>query len=235
MRHLLPWLSAFLLLSWSPFSGGVIADEAPAAKPGDSQRFDDKHVITGEKHFISGYPARFDNGDVNVVVEIPAGSVDKWEVDKTDGKLKWEYRDGAPRRIRYLSYPANYGMIPQTVLAKEDGGDGDPLDVIVLGEALPRGTVVRCRLIGSLRMLDSGEADDKLLAVRAGTPFADIQTTDELQQKFPGALQIVQTWFQNYKGPGEMEFLGLGDKQSTAATVEAAFQSWKKNQNTAAE
>ena len=45
-----------------------------------------------------------------------------------------------PREVKYLGYPGNYGMIPRTLLPKELGGDGDPLDVIVLGPAVERGS-----------------------------------------------------------------------------------------------
>ena len=53
------------------------------------------------------------------MVEIPAGSNDKWEVDKTSGALYWEQEDGKPRVVQYLAYPGNYGMIPRTSLPHE--------------------------------------------------------------------------------------------------------------------
>jgi len=54
-------------------------------------------------------------------------------VKKPDGIMKWAFEDGKPRVIKYLAYPGNYGMIPRTLLPKELGGDGDPLDIIMLG------------------------------------------------------------------------------------------------------
>jgi len=72
--------------------------------------------------------------------------LEKWEVDKTDGKMKWEFVDKKPRTINYLGCPGNYGMIPGTLLSKELGGDGDPLDVIVLGPPVERGSIVKCKL-----------------------------------------------------------------------------------------
>jgi len=56
-------------------------------------------------------------------------------------------------------------MIPQTLLSKENGGDGDPLDVIILGPSISRGSVVKAHLIGVLKLLDGGEQDDKLIAI----------------------------------------------------------------------
>jgi len=67
-------------------------------------------------------------GMINAVIEIPSGTVAKWEVEKSNGSLEWEVVNGKNRVVDYLGYPGNYGMIPQTLLPKELGGDGDPLD-----------------------------------------------------------------------------------------------------------
>jgi inorganic pyrophosphatase len=128
-------------------------------------------TIEGNRNFLTGYKPFFEDGDINVVVEIPAGTLEKWEVDKTDGKMKWEFVDKKPRIINYLGYPGNYGMIPGTLLSKELGGDGDPLDVIVLGPPVERGSIVKCKLIGVLYLLDRGEKDDKLIAILADAPI----------------------------------------------------------------
>jgi inorganic pyrophosphatase len=88
---------------------------------------------------------------VNAIVEIPKGSRAKYELDKETGLLKLD-------RVLYSSvyYPANYGFIPQTYC-----DDGDPLDVLVLSmiDIQPL-CIVRAKIIGVMRMLDSGEADD---------------------------------------------------------------------------
>ena len=59
----------------------------------------------------------------------------------------WVWINNKPRIINYLGYPANYGMIPKTLLKKENGGDGDPLDVIVLGPPESKGSIVKCKII----------------------------------------------------------------------------------------
>src|SRR3989344_6149065 len=94
------------------------------------------------KNLLTDFVPLFDDNDINVVVEIPSGTVDKWEVDKADGQVKWEMVDNKPRVVDYIGYPGNYGMIPQTILPKKLGGDGDPLDVLVLGPPVERGTVI---------------------------------------------------------------------------------------------
>ena len=112
-----------------------------------------EYTIIGDKNFLTDFTPFNTDGSINVVVEIPTGTIAKWEVTKPDGVLKWEFKNGKPRKVNYLGYPGNYGMIPRTLIAKDDGGDGDALDVIVLGEAMPRGTVVKARVIGVLKLL----------------------------------------------------------------------------------
>jgi inorganic pyrophosphatase len=107
----------------------------------------DGYTLIGKKNYLTGYEAIDRLGNINVVIEIPTGTTAKWEVEKSTGHLKWEFVDGVPREVSYLGYPGNYGMIPRTLLPKELGGDGDPLDVIVLGPAVKRGTVLKTKII----------------------------------------------------------------------------------------
>src|SRR5947208_16262257 len=99
-----------------------------------------------------------------VVIEIPKGSKNKYELDKQTGLLRLD-------RVLYSAvyYPANYGFIPQT-LAEDD----DPLDVLVLcQEAVAPLTLVSARTIGLMTMIDSGKLDHKIIAVAVGDPEFD--------------------------------------------------------------
>ena len=192
--------------------------------PSESQ---DPYTIKGEHNYLTGYEAVFEDGDINVVVEIPTGSVQKWEVEKTNGTLKWEFVDGKPREVKYLGYPGNYGMIPRTLLPKELGGDGDPLDVIVLGPAVERGDVIKCKIIGVLQLLDRGEQDDKLIAVLENTPFYSVNSIVELDANFNGVSEIVKLWFANYKGPGKMVPQGFADEKVARKILDAAVEAYK--------
>ncbi len=187
---------------------------------------DDELTLPGDKNFLTDFTAEAGGGFVHAVVEIPSGTNAKWEVDKKDGKLRWELEDGQPRVVEYLSYPANYGMIPRTLLAAEMGGDGDPLDVLVLGPALKRGAVVRVRLLGLLSTEDDGEKDDKLLAVAADSPFAAIRSIEELDEHFAGVTTILETWFSNYKGPGRIRTRGYQGADAALALVRSAAMSF---------
>lgn len=122
------------------------------------------------------------------VIEIPAGSKVKYELDKETGLLKLD-------RILYsaVHYPANYGFIPQTYAE-----DDDPLDVLVLcQEPVAPLTLVRARAIGLMTMLDTGKRDHKVLAVAIDDPeYNGFQEADEL----PGhRLSLLRRFFQDYK------------------------------------
>ncbi len=207
----------------APEVAAPIQDEQTA--PAESG---DPYTIKGEHNYLTGYEAVFEDGDINVVIEIPTGSVEKWEVEKTSGTLKWEFVDGKPREVKYLGYPGNYGMIPKTLLPKELGGDGDPLDVIVLGPAVERGSVIKSKVIGVLQLLDRGEQDDKLIAVLEDTPFYEVNSLEELDANFNGVSEIVKLWFANYKGPGKMEPKGFADEKVAREILNTAVAAYKK-------
>jgi len=154
-----------------------------------------------------------EDGDINAVVEIPAGTINKWELDKSTGQIRWEMIDEKPRVVNYIGYPGNYGMIPRTLLSKEKGGDGDPLDILVLGAPVERGDILKCKIIGVLYLQDRGEQDDKLIAVSSDSPMYGVNSIDELDNDYKGISEIVQLWFTNYKGPGKMESKGFGNKK----------------------
>lgn len=204
------------------FAAGVGCASAPAPTPivasapvaGDA-RLASPDVIRGPANYLRGYPARNDDDTFNVVVEIPAGTLAKFEVDKGDGSLRWTYAGGERRVVRYLPYPGNYGMVPRTLLPKDLGGDGDPIDVLILGAAMPRGQVAAVRFVGVLRLVDRGETDDKLIAVPVGegerNAFSDVTDLASLDRQFPGVRDILATWFSSYKGPGKAEVSRWGD------------------------
>lgn len=185
----------------------------------------DDLTLRSPRNFLRDIPTRAEGGLVHAVVEIPAGVCEKWEV-KSDGVMRWDMKDGKPRRVKYLGYPCNYGMVPGTCLGKELGGDGDPLDVLVLGAALPRGTVVPVRVLGTIRLIDAGEKDDKLVAVPVDSPLGEAKTLADLDTLFPGITAILRTWFENYKGKDALRCLGFGGDGEAEALIVAAEASF---------
>jgi len=172
-----------------------------------------------------------EDGDVNAIIEIPSGTLEKWELNKSSGQVEREFVNDIPRTINYLGYPGNYGMIPRTLLSKEQGGDGDPLDIIVLGPPVERSSIIKCKIIGVLYLKDRGEQDDKLVAVSANSPLYEVNDLEELKEGYIGILDIIELWFANYKGPGKMESKGYGDKKSANGILEAAIKEYRLNKN----
>jgi inorganic pyrophosphatase len=125
---------------------------------------------------------------VNGIIEIPKGSRAKYELDKESGLLKLD-------RVLYSSvyYPANYGFIPQSYC-----DDKDPLDILILSQIdiVPM-CIVAAKVIGVMRMLDGGEADDKIIAVAIGDPsVSHINDISELPQHF---ISELRNFFEDYK------------------------------------
>jgi inorganic pyrophosphatase len=123
-----------------------------------------------------------------VVVEIPKGSKNKYELDKETGLLRLD-------RVLYSAvyYPADYGFIPRTYC-----DDGDPLDALVLAqEPVHPLTIVEARAVGVMRMRDEKGIDDKIVAVSVRDPqFADYIDKDQLPAH---VLRQVRRFFEDYK------------------------------------
>lgn len=186
------------------------------------------HALTFSIGLIDDIPFKDGNGNYNMVVEIPAGTVEKWEVaKKNDRVMKIQLKKGKPRIVKYLPYPGNYGFIPQTIVSEEKGGDGDPVDVLLLSPTVKRGTI-KVRIIGCLKYLDRGEIDDKLLAVPLDGTFSNIRDISGLLLSFPGAVQIVKLWFDGYKDPGKMVFMGYGSAAEAREMIDRCHDQWEK-------
>lgn len=125
---------------------------------------------------------------VDVFIEIPRGSRTKYELDRSSGHIRLD-------RVLFSSvhYPADYGFVMDTV-----GGDGDPLDaVVIVEEPTFPGCVVRARPVGTLFMDDEHGNDEKILAVPVGDPrFDEITRLDDLAAHW---RREIETFFATYK------------------------------------
>lgn len=123
-----------------------------------------------------------------VVIEIPKGSKNKYELDKETGLLRLD-------RVLHSAvyYPADYGFIPRTYC-----DDGDPLDALVLSqEPVYPLTIVEARAVGVMRMRDEKGIDDKIVAVSIGDPaFSDYTDKAQLPSH---VLREVRRFFEDYK------------------------------------
>jgi inorganic pyrophosphatase len=169
-----------------------------------------------------------ENGLLNAIVEIPAGTLDKWELNKFNGQIEWEFSGGKERRIRYLGYPGNYGFVPQTLLPKAGGGDGDPLDILIIGPPAERGSIVQCKILGVLFLDDNGERDDKIIAVSDKSLLYEYKNIGSLHRKHQGILQIIELWFVNYKGFNKMKSNGYGSSDVAEDMIDEAINEFMK-------
>jgi len=174
-----------------------------------------KSKIFGKKNFLHEIETFNNDGSINVVIEIPAGENDKWEVSKMDGSLRRERSNNSYRVIKYLPYISNYGFIPQTLQPENLGGDGDPVDVILLGKKYERGAVVRSKVLGIMIMTDDGEIDNKIVAIPHDSKIffhENINSLEDLKRNYPGVLEILKIWFKNYKRTGQVEIQGYDNR-----------------------
>ena len=195
-----------------------------------SQIFSFENKITGEKNFFHEYNAFNNDGTINVIVEIPAGDNDKWELWKKDGSIRWEFQNNSFRKIKYLPYISNYGFVPQTLFSKEIGGDGDPVDVILLGERFERGSVIKGKILGLINMIDEGRLDSKIVAVNQNSFVFNssiVNNFDDLNANYPGALEIIEIWFQNYKLNNKILINGYGSVNDAKNLINKSVDPYK--------
>ena len=121
-------------------------------------------------------------------IEIPKGSKLKYELDKKTGLL-------AVDRVLFsaVHYPANYGFLPRTFC-----DDGDPLDVLVLGqEAVVPMCIMRARAVGRMQMRDEKGLDDKIIAVHLDDPA--VRDYSHIRELPPHTLLELKRFFEDYK------------------------------------
>ena len=120
---------------------------------------------------------------VSAIIEVPASSNVKYELDKKSGLLRVD-------RTLFSSvhYPANYGFLPQTYC-----DDHDPLDVLVLGqEPLVPLCIVRAKPIGLMKMIDQGKSDDKVIAVHFSEAYKALENKTVSVEGFLGATETIE-------------------------------------------
>src|SRR5437868_6879686 len=157
--------------------------------------------------------------NVTAVIEFPAGSRNKYELDKTSGMIRLD-------RALYsaVHYPGDYGFIPRTLHE-----DGDPLDVLVhLNEPTFPGCQIDCRPLGVLRMLDRGEPDDKILAVPCQDPYyhEHFDIADISQPH----LREVQAFFHIYKDleGRRVEIVGWEKSEIAARVIHESIERYQE-------
>jgi len=160
-------------------------------------------------------------GKINVIIEVPLNSSVKYEVDKDSGIVEVD-------RMMYsaMSYPANYGFVPNTL-----SDDGDPADVLVITDAiLAPGCLIKSKLIGVLIMEDESGVDEKLIAVpvaKLDPMMAEVNTLDDLPEH---QLKKIKNFFETYKMLEPNKWVKVKDFQGPAEAekiLEDAIKNYK--------
>jgi len=149
--------------------------------------------------------------EMNVIIEIPKYSKNKYEIDKETGIIALD-------RVMHSAqdYPFDYGFVPQTLF-----DDGDALDVVLLTTyPLASGILVKARPVAIMEMIDGGERDDKVIAVPVDDPrFDDVKDIGDLNKHF---IKETTHFFETYKKVQNKE-VKLGEWLG-AAEAKAAFE-----------
>ena len=158
--------------------------------------------------------------EMNVIIEIPRGSSNKYEIDKETGLIKLD-------RANYSNapYPVDYGFVPQTLW-----DDGDALDVMVLTTfPLSPGILVEARPVAVMEMIDDGESDYKIVAVPVNDKrWDDVQDLADLNKH---QIKEIQHFFETYKAlkgkVNEVEVRGFKGKADAEAAFERSVQLYR--------
>ncbi len=158
--------------------------------------------------------------EVNCIVEIPKGGTNKYEYDEKLGIFKVD-------RVLYeaVYYPTEYGIIPQT----KNEEDGDPLDIMVFS-TFPTftGCLIATRPIGVIRMVDSGEEDNKIIAVPTNDPrFDEIRELDDLTAHQKKELTNFWTNYVELQKDKKIKVDGWSGKEKAQELIKAAHNYFK--------
>lgn len=182
-------------------------------------------------------------GVFNAVFEIPKYTKPKMEVaiKEAHNPIAQDVKKG---KLRDYHGPIfwNYGMLPQTwedpnVEHPETkcSGDNDPVDVVEIGsDVLTQGTVEPVKVLGVLAMIDDGELDWKVIAIRAADPLAEqLSDINDVEAKCPGVISGIREWFRWYKTPDGKPLNAFGyderalDRSHALEVVSETHAAWK--------
>ena len=162
-------------------------------------------------------PGDYENGELNVVIEIPTGSNHKIEWDRKHACFMLD-------RVEPIAFakPSNYGFIPQTL-----DEDGDELDVLMItDQPLTTGIWMKARILGVMKFVDGGEVDDKIICVPADDRNnGDLyQTLEDLPKQILKQIEYHFNHYKDLKKPGSTEVKAFEDLKSAKKVIEASIK-----------
>jgi inorganic pyrophosphatase len=164
-------------------------------------------------------PGDVDNGIVNVVIEIPAGSSNKIEWNRDLAVFQLDRVEPA-----IFAKPTNYGFIPQTL-----DEDGDELDVLAITtDPLSTGIFLQAKVIGVMKFNDDGEVDDKIVVVPADDRNTGnaINSLADLPQQIISQIEFHFNHYKDLKKPGTTTVTSWGDVEEAKAVIHEAIERW---------
>ena len=162
-------------------------------------------------------PTFSENQQLQAVILTPAGSTHPQEYDARQKTFKPAMEAGLAREFRFLPLPGNLGFIPSTARPQGDAPEGKPLQILVLAESVPTGTVQEVIPISTLLLDIAGELEAFVIAVPARPSEQVIAATDwaSFQQQYPAAKAILQHWFLHYQPGKQIRLSGWKDEKYT--------------------
>lgn len=157
-------------------------------------------------------------GCIFIVIEIPRGSRNKYEIDHEDGRVFLDRR-----LFTAMAYPADYGFVPDTL-----AGDGDPLDALVLLEdSVYPGVWVEARPVGVLYMHDEAGEDAKLICVPPREPrWSKVHDLDDLTEELRAEIRHFFEVYKALEPNKHASAEGMAGRDAAWAEIEAARANW---------
>lgn len=162
----------------------------------------------------------YEDGEINVVVEIPTGSNHKIEWDRENACFMLD-------RVEPMAFakPCNYGFIPQTL-----DEDGDELDALVItDQPLTTGIYLKAKILGVMKFVDDGEVDDKIICVPADDRNNGdcYETLADLPKRTLEQIEFHFNHYKDLKKPGTTKVEKFGDVAEAKEVIKAAIKRWE--------
>jgi len=166
-------------------------------------------------------PGDYENGELNVVIEIPTGSNHKIEWDRERACFMLD-------RVEPIAFakPCNYGFIPQTI-----DEDGDELDVLMItDQPLTTGIWMKAKILGVMKFVDDGEVDDKIICV----PEDDrnngdcYKTLEDLPKRTLEQIEFHFNHYKDLKKPGTTKVQKFGDIKEAKQVIKDSIARYEE-------
>jgi inorganic pyrophosphatase len=167
-------------------------------------------------------PTYSDDHFMQAVVEIPAGTNHHIDYDNVSHRFIVSRVGGKERIVRFLPAPGNYGFIPSTHIEKGEGLEGESLDVLILSESMPTGSVVEIVPIGVLSLKTQAGLDHKIIGFPADTSKRIINTDGlyGFEAHFPMAKHIIEEWFLAVHSSDSSRVVGWQDEVEARQVID---------------